>query len=59
MSGARYVYLGLIWLYVAGILVQVFLAGNALFSAVIIFWLAVTIGPQAWRLVRTPTSAQA
>jgi hypothetical protein len=32
VSGARYVYLALVWLYVAGILVQVFLAGIGLFG---------------------------
>lgn len=33
VSGARYVYLGLVGLYLAGILVQVFLAGTGLFGA--------------------------
>jgi hypothetical protein len=124
VSGARYVYLALLWLYVAGILVQVFLAGMGLFGAakdfephvglgwilhlvpvlllivaavarvgsrliwwnvallvvqfiqpifalarddtpvvaafhpvlaLVIFWLAVTIGLKAWRLVREPS----
>jgi len=32
VSGARYVYLGLVWLYLVGILVQVFLAGMGLFG---------------------------
>lgn len=128
VSGARYVYLGLVWLYVAGIVVQVFLAGMGLFAvprdfaphvglgwllhlvpvllliaaavarvgsrliwwnmallvvqfvqpilalsrsdapvvaafhpvlALVIFWLAVTIGLKAWRLVREPSPAQA
>lgn len=123
VTGARYVYLALVWIYLAGILVQVFLAGSALFSvgrdfephiglgwilhlvpvllliaaavarvgsrliwwnvallvvqfiqpilatlrndqplvaafhpvlALIVFWLALTIGLQAWRLVRQP-----
>ena len=127
VSGARYVYLALLWLYVAGILVQVFLAGMGLFAvprdfaphvglgwllhlvpvlllivaavarvesrliwwnvallvvqfvqpllalarsdnpavaafhpvlALVIFWLAVTIGLKAWRLVREPAPAQ-
>jgi putative tricarboxylic transport membrane protein len=126
VSGARYVYLVLVWLYVAGILVQVFLAGMGLFAvprdfaphvglgwllhlvpvllliaaavarvgsrliwwnvallvvqfvqpifalarkdspvvaafhpvlALVIFWLAVTIGLKAWRLVREPAPA--
>lgn len=128
VSGARYVYLGLVWLYIAGILVQVFLAGMGLFGvardfaphaglgwllhlvpvllliaaavarvgsrliwwnvallvvqfvqpifalarhdnpvvaafhpvlALVIFWLAVTIGLKAWRLVREPSPAAA
>ena len=128
VSGARYVYLGLVWLYVAGILVQVFLAGMGLFGiprdfaphvglgwllhlvpillliaaavarvgsrliwwnvallvvqfvqpifalarddtpvvaafhpvlALVIFWLAVTIGLKAWRLVREPVPVAA
>lgn len=123
VSAARYVYLGMVWAYLAGILVQVFLVGVALFGtahdfephiglgwilhlvpvlllivaavarvgsrlmwwtvallvvqfiqpilatlrndqpvvaafhpvlALIIFWLAFTIGLQAWRLVRQP-----
>jgi hypothetical protein len=33
VSGARYVYLALVWLYLVGILVQVFLAGMGLFGA--------------------------
>ncbi|MBA3688416.1 MAG: hypothetical protein H0W81_06280 [Chloroflexi bacterium] len=33
VSGARYVYLALVWIYLAGILVQVFLAGIGLFGA--------------------------
>lgn len=126
VSGARYVYLGLIGIYLAGILVQVFLAGTGLFGvsrdfephiglgwilhlvpvllliaaavarvgrqlmwwttalllvqfiqpilpslradlpwaaalhpvlALIIFWLALTIGLKAWRLVQQPTPA--
>jgi hypothetical protein len=126
VSGARYVYLGLVWLYVAGIVVQVFLAGMGLFGtsrdfephvglgwilhlvpvlllivaavarvgsrliwwnvallvvqfvqpilalsrndapvvaafhpvlALVIFWLALTIGLKAWRLVREPALA--
>ena len=32
VSGARYVYLAMVWLYVAGILFQVFLAGVGLFG---------------------------
>ncbi len=32
VSGARYVYLALVWLYLVGILVQVFLAGMGLFG---------------------------
>lgn len=32
VSGARYVYIGLIGIYLAGILVQVFLAGTGLFG---------------------------
>lgn len=124
VSGARYVYLAMVWAYLAGILVQVFLIGSALFGAahdfephiglgwilhlvpilllivgaiarvgsrllwwttalmvvqfiqpilatlrndvpllaafhpvlaLIIFWLAFTIGLMAWRLVRQPT----
>jgi len=123
VSGARYVYLGLVSIYLALILYQVFLAGNALFSsardfephialgwilhlvpvllliaaavarvgprllwwtaallgvqfiqpilpslradipwlaafhpvlALVIFWLALTIGLRAWRLLREP-----
>ena len=122
-SGARYVYLALVWIYLAAIVTQVFLAGVALFGperdfathinlgwilhlvpvlllvaaavarvgsrtiwwtvalvlvqgvqpllpglranlpwaaalhpvlALIIFWLALTIGLRAWRLVREP-----
>lgn len=130
VSGARYVYLALVWIYLAAILVQVFLAGIGLFGvakdfephvslgwilhlvpvlllitaavagagastiwwnvalllvqgvqpllpglrtdlpwaaalhpvlALIIFWLALTIGLRAWRLVGAPptTPAQA
>jgi Zn-dependent protease with chaperone function len=128
VSGARYLYLALVWLYVAGIVVQVFLAGMGLFGAqrdfephiglgwllhlvpilllivaavarvgsrllwwntallvvqfvqpilalarddvpvvaafhpvlaLIIFWLALTIGLMAWRLVRQPSPAPA
>ena len=33
VSGARWLLLVLVWLYVAGILVQVFLAGMGLFGA--------------------------
>lgn len=124
VSGARYVYLTMVWTYVAALLLQVFLVGSALFSAahdfephiglgwilhlvpvlllivaaiarigsrllwwttallvvqfiqpilatlrtdaplvaafhpvlaLIIFWLAVTIGMRAWRLVREPS----
>ena len=33
VSGARYVYLALVWLYLVGIVVQVFLAGMGLFGA--------------------------
>src|ERR1700730_7059819 len=33
VSGARAVYLGLVWIYLAGIVVQVFLAGVGLFGA--------------------------
>jgi len=127
-SGARYVYLALAWLFLAGIVVQVFLAGMGLFSvqhdfephiglgwllhigpvllliaaaiaqvgrriiwwnvalllavgvqpflpamkkevpfaaalhpvnALIIFWLTLTIGLMAWRLVRQPAPASA
>ncbi len=126
MAGARYVYLGIVWIYLAGILVQVFLAGTGLFGvardfephiglgwilhivpfllliagavarigsrlmwwttalaavqfiqpllalarhdvpvvaafhpvlALVIFWLALTIGLNAWRLVREPAQA--
>jgi hypothetical protein len=32
VSGARYLYLGMVWAYLAGILVQVFLVGVALFG---------------------------
>ena len=32
IAGARWVYLALVWIYLAAILWQVFLAGNALFS---------------------------
>ena len=32
VSGVRYAFLGLVWLYLAGIVVQTFLAGTALFS---------------------------
>ena len=128
VSGARYVFLAMVWIYVAGILFQVFLAGIGLFGAekdfephvglgwilhlvpvlllivaavarvgsrllwwttallvvqfiqpilatlrddqpvvaafhpvlaVVIFWLAVTIGVKAWRLVREPVPALA
>jgi hypothetical protein len=128
VSGARYVYLGMVWLYVAGLLVQVFLAGMGIFGvardfaphvglgwllhlvpvllliaaavarvgsrliwwnvallvvqfvqpifalartdspvvaafhpvlALVVFWLAVTIGLMAWRLVREPSLAAA
>jgi Zn-dependent protease with chaperone function len=128
VSGARYVYLGMVWAYLAGILMQVFLVGVALFGtahdfephiglgwilhlvpilllivaavarvgsrliwwnvallvvqfiqpilatlrndqpvvaafhpvlALIIFWLAFTIGLKAWRLVREPAPAPA
>ena len=123
VSGARYLYLALVWIYLAGILFQVFLAGMGLFGttrdfephvglgwilhlvpvlllivaavarvgrqliwwnvallvvqfvqpilatlrndqpivaafhpvlALVIFWLALTIGLKAWRLVREP-----
>jgi hypothetical protein len=123
VSGARYAYLVLVWLYLVGIVVQVFLAGMGLFGAardfephiglgwllhlvpilllvaaavakvgqrliwwtvallvvqfvqpilalarddvpvvaafhpvlaLVIFWLALTIGVMAWRLVRQP-----
>jgi hypothetical protein len=123
VSGARYVYLALVWIYLAGILFQVFLAGMGLFGttkdfephvglgwilhlvpvlllivaavarvgrqliwwnvallvvqfvqpilatlrndqpivaafhpvlALVIFWLALTIGLKAWRLVQPP-----
>jgi hypothetical protein len=128
VSGARYVYFGMVWLYVAGLLVQVFLAGMGIFGvardfaphvglgwllhlvpvllliaaavarvgsrliwwnvallvvqfvqpifalarkdtpvvaafhpvlALVVFWLAVTIGLRAWRLVREPSAAAA
>jgi hypothetical protein len=128
VTGARYVYLALVWIYVAAILVQVFLAGIGLFSAsrdfeahrnlgwilhlgpvlllivaaiarvgattiwwnvgllviqgvqpllpgvradlpwaaamhpvlaLLIFWLALTIGLRAWQLVRQPGAASA
>jgi Zn-dependent protease with chaperone function len=124
VSGARYVFLAMVWIYLAGILFQVFLAGIGLFGAakdfephaglgwilhlvpvlllivaavarvgstllwwttallvvqfiqpilatlrndvplvaafhpvlaLIIFWLALTIGLKAWRLVREPS----
>jgi hypothetical protein len=32
VSAARYAFLGLVWIYLAGIVVQTFLAGAALFS---------------------------
>lgn len=32
ISGARWVYLGLVWLYVVGLVIQVLLAGAALFG---------------------------
>ena len=126
VAGARWVYLALVWIYLAAILWQVFLAGVALFSgnpsfeahrnlgyllhlvpvlllivaavarvgratilwnvallvvqgvqpllpsvrnylpwaaalhpvlALVIFWLALTIGLRAWRLVREPMAA--
>lgn len=128
LSGARYLYLGLVWIYLAAIVVQVFLAGIGLFGlardfephrnvgwilhlgpvlllivaavarvgartiwwnvallvvqgvqpllpglradlpwaaalhpvlALFIFWLALTIGLRAWRLVRQPAAASA
>lgn len=128
VSGARYVYAALVWAYVVGILVQVFLIGLALFDpahdfephiglgwllhlvpilllivgavarvgarllwwntallvvqfiqpilatlrddqpvvaafhpvlAVIIFWLALTLGFRAWRLAREPVATPA
>jgi hypothetical protein len=128
VSGARYVFLAMVWIYVAGILFQVFLAGIGLFGAardfephaglgwilhlvpvlllivaavarvgssllwwttallvvqfiqpilatlrddqpvaaafrpvlaLVIFWLAVTIGVKAWWLVREPASVAA
>jgi hypothetical protein len=42
--------------------VQVFLAGVGLFGAVlalVIFWITLTIGLRAWRLVRQPAPAVA
>jgi hypothetical protein len=126
VSGARWLLLVLIWLYVAGILVQVFLAGMGLFGgardfqphvglgwilhlvpvlllivaavarvgrqllwwttallvvqfvqpilallrndvplvaafhpvlALVVFWLAITVGVKAWQLVRAPAAA--
>ena len=128
VSGARWLFLVLVWIYLAGILVQVFLAGMGLFGtsrdfephvglgwilhlvpvllliaaavarvgrrllwwttallivqfiqpllallrndvplvaafhpvlALIVFWLALTIGMKAWQLVREPTAAAA
>ena len=128
VAGARWVYLALVWIYLVGILGQVFLAGIGLFGvakdfephvglgwilhlvpvlllivaaaarvgsrliwwnvallvvqfiqpilatmrndqpvvaafhpvlALVIFWLAVTIGLKAWRLVREPAPVQA
>jgi Zn-dependent protease with chaperone function len=128
VSGARYVFLAMVWIYVAAILFQVFLAGIGLFGAakdfephaglgwilhlvpvlllivaavarvgstllwwttallvvqfvqpilatlrndvplvaafhpvlaLVIFWLAVTIGLKAWRVVREPSPAAA
>jgi hypothetical protein len=128
VSGARYVFLAMVWIYVAAILFQVFLAGIGLFGAakdfephaglgwilhlvpvlllivaavarvgssllwwtaallvvqfvqpilatlrndapvaaafhpvlaVVIFWLALTIGLEAWRLVREPAQMTA
>jgi hypothetical protein len=128
VSGARYLYLALVWIYLAGILFQVFLAGMGLFGtsrdfephvglgwilhivpvlllivaavarvgsrliwwnvallvvqfiqpilatlrhdqpilaafhpvlALVIFWLALTIGLKAWRLVQQPGPAAA
>lgn len=126
VSGARWLFLALVWIYLAGIVVQVFLAGTGLFGAtrdfeahiglgwilhlvpvllliaaavgrvgrqlmwwttallvvqfiqpilpslradlpwaaalhpvlaLIVFWLALTIGLRAWRLVQEPTPA--
>ena len=87
VSGARYVLLAMVWIYVAGILFQVFLAGIGLFgaardfephvglgwilhlvpvlllivaaTALVMFWLAVTVGLKAWRLVREPAPVAA
>lgn len=128
VSGARYLFLAMVWIYVAGILFQVFLAGIGLFGAakdfephiglgwilhlvpilllivaavarvgsrllwwtgallvvqfvqpilatlrddvpllaafhpvlaLVIFWLALTIGVKAWRLVREPAAVVA
>lgn len=128
VSGARWLFLVLVWMYLAGILVQVFLAGMGLFGtardfephvglgwilhlvpvllliaaavarvgrrllwwttallivqfiqpllallrndvplvaafhpvlALIVFWLALTIGMKAWQLVREPAAAAA
>lgn len=128
VSGARFVFVAMVWIYVAGILFQVFLAGIGLFGAakdfephmglgwilhlvpvlllivaavarvgssllwwttallvvqfiqpilatlrddqpvvaafhpvlaVVVFWLAVTVGVKAWRLVREPAPALA
>lgn len=126
VSGARWLFLALVWLYLAGVLYQVFLAGSALFGpdrsfethiglgyllhlvpvllivvaliarvgsplirwtlallvvqfiqpllpmtrgdlpwaaalhpvlALVVFWLGITIGLEAWRLVRPPAPA--
>jgi len=121
VSGARYVFIAIVWIYVAAILFQVFLAGIGLFGAakdfephaglgwilhlvpvlllivaavarvgssllvvqfvqpilatlrndapvaaafhpvlaLVIFWLALTIGLKAWRLVRKPAQMAA
>lgn len=128
VSGARWLFLVMIWIYLAAVLYQVFLAGSALFGpdrsfethiglgyllhlvpiplifvaavarvgrrlllwtaalfavqgiqpllpmmrgelpwaaalhpvlALVIFWLGISIGLQAWRLVREPAPAQA
>lgn len=92
VSGARYLYVTMVWAYLVGIVVQVFLIGIALFGtwntalvvvqfiqpilatlrndqpvvaafhpvlAMIIFWLAFTIGLVAWRVARQTAPATA
>lgn len=51
LSGARYLYLALVWLFLAGIVAQVFLAGLGLFGAARDFGPHVELG---WTLVLAP-----